>query len=116
MILIEKKRVSDSVIIAKARLLQLTNNVSNLVSLLGVSTIMLPINANLKSLCYAFIMFCLIYSTLNGNDTAKKIIEERKSKGDLFTMKDAILNNNPSVLAKMTHEELATVRKVIEVK
>lgn len=103
---IQKKRVSDSVIIAKTKLLQFTNNVSNIVSLLGFSSILFPIPENLKYGVYVFILCCLIYSSNYGNDTAKKIIDERKKKGDLFS-KDF---SDGSILAKLSLEEYNSLK------
>jgi hypothetical protein len=106
--IIEKKRVSDSVIITKAKLLQFTNNVSNIVSLLGVSTIILPIPEKAKYIVYLFIVSCLIYSSLNGNDTASKIIEARKNKGDIFTRLP-----NDETLVKLNSSELSEVKNTL---
>lgn len=104
--IIEKKRISDSVIIAKTKLLQLTNNVSNLVSLVGFSSILLPVPEKLKYIFYVFIICCLIYSSIYGNDTALKIIEARKEKGDLFD-KNLI---NTEILVKLTRDEFKTLK------
>jgi hypothetical protein len=108
--IIERKRIKDSVIIAKTKLLQLTNNVSNLVSILGLSTILLPIPENVKYVFYLFIIFCLLYSSINGNQIASKIIEERKNKGDLFS----INNMDPNILVKMTNIEYKQVKNTLE--
>jgi len=104
--IVQKKRVSDSVIIAKAKLLQLTNNVSNLVSLIGLSSILLPVPEKFKYGFYIFIICCLIYSSFYGNNAATKIIEERKKKGDLFSRDFS----DGSILAKLNLQEYNSLK------
>jgi hypothetical protein len=74
--------------------------------LVGFSSILFPIPEKLRYIFYVIIVCCIIYSSVYGNDTAKKIIEERKKKGDLFS-KDF---SDGSILAKLNLEEYNSLK------
>jgi hypothetical protein len=108
--IIESKRPKDSIIILKTRLLNFTNTITNVVSTIGLTSFLLPIPQELKKYLYIFIIICLIYSSINGNDAAKKIIKERVSKGDIFDPKS--VDNN--TLVKLSYDELNKIKGILK--
>jgi hypothetical protein len=103
---IQPKQLENSKIVKKhTALLNFANNVSNLVTGIGITALMAPIPERYQPLIQLVIFASLIYSSVYGNNEAKTILKESEKKSYFDR-----INDLDDVVVKFSKNEFDKLR------